>query len=270
MKHIRSIAALLLAGTLFPALSGTELKIDGIPLVRQDFASQEDMISAVYEEILVRFFISAGIPPNENDTFAFLKKLNSLLPAGLPGKSEAELQLLAKQRHNQLSTAARKFFAAKIPELEQIEPNELQKVYQQELKRFVSRGSLQCYAMMFNDFPAAQKARAELLQGGNFDTIRKKYQAIPPQGAASEFLPLLKAAHPRLSSMMVSDVLRGEKHCFVVLVQHFSPPVTLSLKEVEACLKEEIIAKRTAELLRHLLLRELPRHKIETPENGKK
>ena len=103
MKHIRSIAALLLAGTLFPALSGTELKIDGIPLVRQDFASQEDMISAVYEEILVRFFISAGIPPNENDTFAFLKKLNSLLPAGLPGKSEAELQLLAKQRLNQLS-----------------------------------------------------------------------------------------------------------------------------------------------------------------------
>lgn len=267
MKRNSYIFTLLTVFGLLFAVCGTDsVKIDGFPLQKQNFSSKQELTAAVYEEILFRFFTRAGVPPNEKDTAAFLEKLNRDLPQKMQKRSAAEIRLLAKQRSNQLSTAARKFFSARIPELEMVEPEELQKKYQQELKRFTPPANLQCSAMMFTDRSTAEKARAALLQGNDFEFVSKTYKALSPQGSGSEFLPLLKAAHPHLSSMMISNVLCGKKHFFVVLVRHFSPGEVISPEEAEACLKEEIIAGRTAELLAILLKSELPKHKIEIPE----
>lgn len=271
MKSVSYIITMfLLSGIFFPELFSGTVKIDGIPLAQQHFADKEAMTAAIYEEILFRFFTRAGVPPNEKDTLVFLEKLNALLPSGVPGKSQTDIHFLAKQRKNQLSCAARKFFSARIPELEMVENDELQKAYQQNLERFTSPGNLQCSAMMFNDLNTAEKARAELLQGSRFETVSQKYQAISPKGTEREFLPLLKTQHPRLFPMLVSNVLRGEKYFFVVLVRQFTPAAVIPLAEVQAYLKEEIIAQRTAELLTHLLRAELPGHKIEIPNKERK
>jgi hypothetical protein len=267
MKYISYIfAAFLFIGSCSPVLSSELITIDGLPLLRQDFFTPQEIETAVCEELLFRFFTNAGVPPNEKDTAEFLKKLNTLLPAAIPRKTEKEIQQLAKRRSNQISTAARKFFSARIPELEQVAPPELQKAYQAELQRFTTPGNLQCSAMMFRDARTAEKARAELLQGGSFDAVGTKYQAITPQNAEREFLPLLKKAHPQLHPMMISNILKGKEHYFVVRIRNFTPPAILTPDEVQACLREEIIARRTAELLTHLLKTELPKHKIEIPQ----
>lgn len=267
MKNISHIfAAFLFIGSCSQIHSADLIKIDGLPLLRQDFLSPQEIQAAVCEELLFRIFTNAGVPPNEKDTAEFLKKLNTLLPASIPRKTEKEIKQLAKQRSNQISSAARKFFSARVPELEQVETAELQEAYLQTQQRFTIPGNLQCSAMMFRDARTAEKARAELLQGGSFNAIGAKYQAITPQNAEREFLPLLQKAHRQLHTMMISNVLKGKEHYFVVRVQKFTPPTILTLDEVQACLREEIITKRTAELLTHLLKTELPRHKIEIPQ----
>ncbi|MBO5308333.1 MAG: peptidyl-prolyl cis-trans isomerase [Lentisphaeria bacterium] len=270
MKKILHIPVqLLFAGILLAGNGSANVKIDGLPIAQQNFSTKAELNAAVYEELLFRFFTAAGVPPNEKDTAAFLEKINAVLPSGMRKHSQAELHAAAKQRSNQISTAARKFFSARIPELEMVEAGEIEKLYQSERKRFTKPGNLQCAAMVFNDRTSAEKARAELLQGGNFDRIRQTYQAMPPKGTGNEFLPLLRQTHPRLYPAMVSDILQGEKHFFVVQIRQFTPAAVIPLADVSACLKEEIIAKRTAELLAHLLKAELPKHKIEIPETVK-
>jgi hypothetical protein len=269
MKNLKYFCLpLFFAGALCMADPAQQLLLDGVPVQYRPGASRDEMLSLVYEELLCRYFTRQGCPLSETDTFAELKRLNLLLPQEKEQKSEEMLRQLSGIRANQLSTAARKFFAARIPELEQIEEQEMEETFKRELHRFTKPAKIQCSVMAFSSSAPAEKARAELLQGSNFEQVCQKYSAIAPQGAEKEFLPLLKLHHPKLSPMLVSDVLKGKDYVYVILVREYQPGELLPPDKIKAYLREEIISKRTAELMEFLLRNEISNHKIELPQTG--